>query len=234
MVTPTKLWSSAFAALTGLLLGCAVYIDPGEEGSCEDICGDNASCKKGVCICDPGYDGFPEMEKGCMPTQPPPGMNACELGCGPNAYCQDDLCYCQAGAVSVCGNGGCTPLDAVCDGTLDCFDGNDEAVEICNPTVIMNWSVIDSCADGIDIEWRLFSDDRDWVWPGGDGVFWTGGLDIEIIESIECATGETICFGGAAGEQSWGVGIEGLDYCDDCCWQCEEYATALVPYLVCS
>ena len=70
-----KLLSSAFAALAGLILGCAVYVDPGGEGSCsDDICGENASCKGTVCVCDPGYDGFPEMEQGCMPTQPPPGI----------------------------------------------------------------------------------------------------------------------------------------------------------------
>ena len=230
-----KLLSSAFAALAGLILGCAVYVDPGGEGSCsDDICGENASCKGTVCVCDPGYDGFPEMEQGCMPTQPPPSTSACDLGCGANAYCSEDLCYCQPGAVSVCENGGCLPLDQVCDGTVNCAEGNDEAVEICYPTVVMPWSVMDSCPDGLDIEWKLFSDDRDWAWPSGDDVFWTGGLDVEVFEYIECGEGELICIGAGAGDQSWGVGLDGLGGCEDCCWECTKGDTAIVPEWICS
>lgn len=233
MYGPRRVLSLALTALAGLFLGCAIYVDPGGEGSCDDICGEHASCKQGVCVCDPGYDGYPEMMRGCMPTQPPPDTTACELGCGANAYCSDDLCYCQAGSVSVCGNGGCLPLDQVCDGEINCQDGVDEAVEICNPTVEMNWSVIDSCPDGLDSEWRLFSDDRDWNWPAGEDVFWTDGLDVEVIATIECSLGESICFGAGAGEQTWGIGLDGLGDCEDCCWQCDSI-TALVPYLICS
>ncbi|MCB9701428.1 MAG: hypothetical protein H6711_06025 [Myxococcales bacterium] len=225
--------SLAFAAFTGLALGCAVYVDPGESGSCEDICGQHASCKKGVCVCDSGYDGNPEADQGCQPTSPPPEAGACERGCGVNAYCSDGLCYCDVGSIAVCGTGDCLPLSQLCDDNVDCFNGADEAVEICSPTVVMDWSVIDSCADGYDIEWRLYAQDRDWVWPSAETVFYTGGLDVEVIEAIECSEGELICFGGDAGDRTWGVGIDGLDDCDDCCWECGTYV-AEVPYLICN
>ena len=229
----SALVSLAATGLFGVALGCAVYVDPGEEGaSCEDICGEHASCKKGVCVCDDGYDGFPENAAGCKPSEPPPVEGACERGCGLNAYCADDLCHCDVGAVSVCGVGGCLPIDALCDGDNDCPDGEDETLDVCNPMVLMDWSIIDSCADGFNIDWRLFSQDRDWVWPNADEVFQTPGLSIEQIEVIECAFGELICFGGAAGELSWGVGIDGADDCNDCCWQCDEILVEF-PYLTC-
>ena len=219
------------AALLGLALGCAVYVDPGEEGSCEDICGDHASCKKSVCVCDEGYDGMPEAEKGCQPTTAE-GECAAD-GCGLNAYCSDNLCYCNAGSVAVCGTGDCLPMAKLCDGAPDCPNSADEAMELCHPTVVQDWSVIDSCSDNFDVEWRLFSQDRDWIWPNADDVFYTGGLDVEVIESIECSKGELICFGGSADGRNWGIGVNGDLECEDCCWECDAYLVE-VPYLICN
>ena len=227
-----KLLCHAPALLAGLLIGCAVYVEPDGDSACDDICGANASCKKGVCVCDPGYAGVPEAEQGCQPTTVEGSCGA--DGCGLNAYCgEDNLCYCNAGSVAVCGTGDCLPLDNLCDGEAHCPNQADEAMDLCYPIVVMEWSVIDSCADGYDIEWRLFSEDRGWIWPSADTVFVSAGLDVEVIEAIECTLGEWICFGGAAGSRTWGVGLAGDLGCEDCCWECGNYR-AEVPYLICN
>ncbi|MBK8264563.1 MAG: hypothetical protein IPK80_24870 [Nannocystis sp.] len=231
MRVPMMLLRAAPAALLGLLIGCAVYVEPTEPGACPEICGANASCYKGVCVCDDGYAGNAEAAQGCQPTT---AEGTCEAdeACGLNAYCSEGLCYCNAGAVAVCGSGDCLAVDSLCDGAQSCANGADEAPELCNPTVAMDWSVVDRCDDGIDAEWRLFAADRDWIWPNADSVFVTPGFDVDVPESIECGEGEWICFGATANDRNWGIGADGSLDCDDCCWECGDYRVD-VPYLIC-
>jgi hypothetical protein len=212
---------------------CALHADPvTEDASCEDVvCSTNATCGGGECFCDQGYEGDPYALEGCQPIRPPP-IGDCEGGCGENAYCADGNCYCEEGTVAVCGTPDCIPRANLCDGTADCPNAADEDPAVCYPAVVQEWLLTDTCADGLDVEWRLWAWDRDWVWPGPHEIFVSGGLYIDSYEAIECAEGELICFGGQAGDRVWGVGTDGAYDCDDCCSTC---AADLVDvgYLAC-
>ncbi len=207
-------------AVIGGVLGCALYV---EDDPCRSVtCSDNASCSGGTCFCDNGFSGNPYNDQGCLPTWPDSDGSTCDPGCGAGAHCADNACVCNVGHVSVCGDGTCTDEALVCDGEYDCPNGADEDMSVCNPPVEVELLITDECDDGLDIDYRLFSEDRDWVWPAS-GVFTTGGLFTDTYEEITCLQGEAICFGGAAGEFIWGVGLEGTDSCPDCCWICDAY-----------
>ena len=119
--------------------------------------------------------------------------------CGPNAYDYRGACYCEDG-----------------------YDGDHPRDEGCSP--VMTFRITDACDDGHDIEWKLFSDDRDWTWPTGAAVYTTRGLDYDSYESILCDEGELICFGAESGTGLvWGVGLDYSAACDDCCFVCGSY-----------
>ncbi|MCH9688332.1 MAG: hypothetical protein K0V04_43275 [Deltaproteobacteria bacterium] len=203
------------------LPGCVVEV-PSERQPhpCDDLaCSDNGFCRDGECFCERGYLGNPYAIHGCQSTAP---GSACGTTCGLNAWCDDGACVCEQGFVAICGTGDCLSLGQVCDGTPHCANQADEAPQTCAQQVVQQWSVVDECDDGVDVQWRLFSRDRDWAWPAADLVFVTDALGVSSHEEIECQKGERICFGGDADGLTWGVGIDGLAECDDCCLLCSE------------
>ncbi len=101
--------------------------------------------------------------------------------CGANAYCDQGLCSCHPGYGGVA-DVGCEPL--------------------------MSVLVTDLCDDGLDVEFRLFSQDYATTWPTNSTLF-TAGYNVDTIHEIRCASGEIVCFGAQAGELSWGVGLDG-------------------------
>ena len=128
--------------------------------------------------------------------------------CGINAYFTSGQCYC-----------------------LDGFGGDPD--QGCDP--IMTVWITDACDDGLPIQWRLFADEREWVWPEEGLVFETTGYLEDNYQDILCFEGERICFGGAAGERVWDLGLEGPQgphSCDDCCFDCGAYEFDL-GYLGC-
>ena len=128
-----------------------------------------------------------------------------QVDCGVNAYDYGGSCACFAG-----------------------YDG-DPYTE-CEP--LLDLLLTDLCDDGLDVEWRVFAEERDWVWPEGGNVFVTTGYEVDNYQTIQCHEGESLCFGAASGEQSWGLGIEGDLDCDDCCFDCGAYEFDL-GYLTC-
>ena len=133
------------------------------------------------------------------------GMLGCVLSsvpgpeCGLNAYDYGGACACIAN-----------------------YDG--DPYEACEP--VMELLITDLCDDGLDIEWRVFAEDRDWVWPDAAQVFWTAGYDVDVIESLQCQDGESLCFGAVAGDEVWGLVLEGPGgelACTDCCFDCGAY-----------
>ena len=92
---------------------------------------------------------------------------------------------------------------------------------------VQQWTLLDDCEDGRDVEWRLWSRDRDWAWPGPDETFFTDDEGVPSHEEVECLVGERICFGAEAGEQQWGVGVDGTAHCDSCCFICSEQPVEL-------
>lgn len=126
-----------------------------------------------------------------------------EVTCSTNAACGGGQCFCDQG-----------------------YEGDPYAPDGCQPyepadgAVIQEWLVTDDCADGLDVEYRLWAWERDWVWPGPDEAFVTGGFGVDTYQTIECTFDELVCFGATAGDRSWGVGLDGLDECEDCCATC--------------
>lgn len=212
------LLSAAFGLGSGF--GCVLDLsdDDPDDSACADVsCSLNGYCRDGECLCANGFLGNPYALYGCQSTRPGLG---CTTTCGLNAYCDNGACVCDEGFVAMCGTGDCLALRQVCDGLPDCPNWADEAPETCAQTEIQQWTLTDDCADGRDIEWKLWSTERDWAWPGADAVFVTDGRNWPNHEQIECLRGERICFGAAAGEHSWGVGLDATGQCEDCCFRC--------------
>ncbi|NVB42551.1 hypothetical protein G6O69_32305 [Pseudenhygromyxa sp. WMMC2535] len=129
--------------------------------------------------------------------------------CGEFAYAYQGDCYCEDG-----------------------YQGDDPRGVGCDP--VMSFLITDACDDGADIEWKLFSDDRDWTWPTGDDVYRTSGFDVDNREYIVCEQGEIICFGAQGAEGlTWGVGVDYSESCDDCCFSCGSYEQDL-GFLTCN
>ncbi len=122
--------------------------------------------------------------------------------------------------------------NAFCDlGTCRCFSGYEgDPDEVCDP--VMSWLLTDSCDDGEEIEFRLFALERDWVWPDGGDVYFTQGLDVDSQADIVCYEGETICFGAETSGYVWGVGLDGSEDCEACCFECGS-VYADMGYLTC-
>ncbi len=220
-------------ALAFFSLACVIETDDDPEviGPCGGVhCSENGYCDAGECRCDPGFVGDPYAAHGCSK------VGACPTTCGLNAYCDDGACVCAAGFVAVCSTGDCIAASSLCDGVPDCANEADESSEVCDTFVVQTWHVVDDCDDGLDVEWRLWSEDGTWVWPNIEEVFMTAGLGARVTESIECLEGETVCLGAAAEGASghrWGVGIDGEMSCDGCCFRCEagsiDYGALLCP-----
>ncbi len=205
--------------------GCFVQVDDPEPeveapaGPCDAVaCSDNGYCEEGTCFCDPYYVGNPNALHGCQPAG---ALGACETTCGLNAFCDDGACVCAEDFVAVCGTGDCMPQAQVCDGIDDCLNENDENPEVCEVAEVQQWTLADGCDDGLDIEYRLWAQDRGWVWPSLDEAFITEGVDVLSRTTIECVRGETICLGAEVDGVSWGVGLSGAQTCADCCRPCQ-------------
>lgn len=231
---------SLHAAAVGLFTlsaaaGCVLYGSPDEYKTCAEVaCGLNASCGDGQCFCDAGYDGNPYT--GCDAVKPVVD-ESCTKECGQNAYCSEGECYCELDHVYVCGpNAGCLPKERLCDGTPDCMDGQADEVEfLCEkPTpLFQEWLLTDACDDSTEIDWRLFSLDRDWAWPSIDTTFRTAGYGIDVYQVVQCFDGEVICFAGKSGETVWGFNLDGTGECEACCFECGSYPTLDVGLLTC-
>lgn len=238
---PKSAWSATQGGLRGVVVlawlsstGCVIVEEEAPPGPCDRVaCSENGYCEAGKCSCKPGYLGDPYALHGCQSAVP---GSHCQTTCGLNAYCSNGACRCAEGFVAVCGTGDCIPEASLCDGYQDCQNGKDEEPAVCYPAAAQEWIVVDDCDDGLDVEWRLWSEDGTWVWPNIEEVFMTAGLGARVTESIECLEGETVCLGAAAEGASghrWGVGIDGEMSCDGCCFRCEagsiDYGALLCP-----
>lgn len=208
------MWAAA------LSFGCVLEVpdDDASTDPCADVsCSEDGYCRDGECYCDSGFLGDPYALHGCQSTKPGLG---CTTTCGLNAYCEAGACVCDQGFIATCGTGDCLALRQLCDGVPDCPNLADESDETCAQQEIQQWTLTDSCADGLDTEWRLRSAERDWAWPANGMGFVTDGHGLRSHEQIDCLRGERICFGATAGDRSWGIGLDGTGQCEDCCYRC--------------
>ncbi len=227
MVAPRRQSMDPRACIRGMLAaamlasgGCVVELPNDPQRPCDGVrCSLDGACRDGACFCNPGYLGNPYALHGCQSSMPGTG---CTTTCGLNAYCDAGACVCEEGFVAVCGTGDCLALRQLCDGVPDCPNQADEAAQTCAQQSVQQWTLVDDCDDDQDLEWRLWSRDRDWAWPIPDHTFLTDGFALPSHEEIECFKGELICFGARGGELEWGVGLDGTGHCEDCCFVCSE------------
>jgi hypothetical protein len=69
---------------------------------------------------------------------------------------------------------------------------------------------------------ELYSQDRDYVWPGNDEVYLLDDGETKTM-SLACNEGESICYGAwIQGDQTtyWGVGPDNSQKCENCCYIC--------------
>lgn len=84
----------------------------------------------------------------------------------------------------------------------------------------MIWKFRSDHPNVVDVE--LYSQDRDYVWPGNDQVFSLDDGNVRNVP-INCRDGEKICYGAwVRGNTStyWGTGPRNQQRCDDCCSVC--------------
>lgn len=214
-VVGPRLWLAAVA-----LSGCFVDLpvdDPLGSACTGRTCSENGRCDDGACLCNAGFSGNPYALYGCQPVAT---LLPCEPACGANATCVGGTCRCVDGSVAVCGNGACVATRNLCDGTADCPDGGDERPLVCFDGAVQPWRFVDLCDDDEDIRWRVWAQDRDWVWPDPESTFTAEGFAAISQQTIECVVGELLCFGAESEDSVWGVGLDGRGACDDCCEPC--------------
>lgn len=72
------------------------------------------------------------------------------------------------------------------------------------------------------IEIKLYSQNRDFVWPSRTTV-WPLTNQNPMTLTIQCSPGEKICYGGMAPgtTSTWGAGANGKANCTACCYICD-------------
>jgi len=86
--------------------------------------------------------------------------------------------------------------------------------------VAMTVGVVDDCVDGEPARYRYFDLSRGGQWPGGGDSHVTDTPGVPQLSTLACAPGTRICHGAAAGERSWGLGLDRERTCRDCCYFC--------------
>ena len=77
---------------------------------------------------------------------------------------------------------------------------------------------------------ELYSQDRDYVWPGDGKDFYLDDGETKSIP-LSCNEGESICYGAWVNGQdhiSAGVGPDNDQPCDNCCFICVEKTTETI------
>lgn len=94
------------------------------------------------------------------------------------------------------------------------------------PTI--DWTVVDNCNDGRQMQFRLFEYRGGQIvdrWPSDRSRSYVANeLGTEyFVRTRSALDGEQVCFGGNAGNQYWGVGIDGDRGCETCCYALPDY-----------
>jgi hypothetical protein len=72
------------------------------------------------------------------------------------------------------------------------------------------------------IDLKFFERSRNLVWPGRNQVYVLNDRAVRSI-TLSCNSGDYICYGGSESGNPkiyWGVGIDGKQGCDRCCYYC--------------
>ncbi|HEY8578363.1 MAG TPA: hypothetical protein VIL72_00655 [Beijerinckiaceae bacterium] len=73
------------------------------------------------------------------------------------------------------------------------------------------------------VNFELYAQDRDRVWPGGNEVYTLNDYSTRTVE-ISCRRGEKICYGAwvrNTRSSTWGSGPDDKGSCRSCCFICD-------------
>jgi hypothetical protein len=96
-------------------------------------------------------------------------------------------------------------------------------------TAAMSWSLTDACNDGRGIGVKLFDKTDNLVWPNAY-EFYVAPPGGTVSLAIGCQRGAKICYGAEPNPPNgyhWGVGLNGTQGCDTCCYSCADTTISL-------
>ncbi len=83
------------------------------------------------------------------------------------------------------------------------------------------WGVTDACNDGRTMRYRFFhivNGRTVQTWPSSNRVYVASEFDTEYTSTLRPSGGGKVCYGAEAGNNYWGVGIDGDESCERCCY----------------
>ncbi len=190
-------------------------------------CSNHGTCSSGACVCAPGYDG--------------PGCDRCAPGYGIYPVCTQ--CTCTLGSLQCDGSSaiegcpdGCHWLSQSC--ATECaeqtaisrssgcaYDWNTKRDSCWCPKQVnhdvMLWTFRDAWDDGVGQNVGLYDVTARLEW----GPYFLQKFNANLSTSIECTTGDKICWGAWQGSYLWGCGEECTEPCTDCCHICGSVLT---------
>lgn len=127
-------------------------------------------------------------------------------------------------ALSGCGGGG-GGAKPTCE-TLGCPDGFEcsAAAEKCEQASgVMNWTLTDSCMDGVDVHVVYFDITNGLRWPGDATLDYVVHDGTTMTAALACLPGATVCYGAEPNPPDgkyWGRSLSGGQACPACCSAC--------------
>lgn len=91
----------------------------------------------------------------------------------------------------------------------------------------LTWNVVSEHPNTVQLEFNAI--DTGGSWPG-DGEVYVIDDDEEHSYTLQCEAGERICYGAwvkGDPDSYWGIGPDGKEACDDCCFSCDGGETPL-------
>ncbi len=92
----------------------------------------------------------------------------------------------------------------------------------------LTWNIRSDHPNAVSLE--FYSEDGNTSWPGAGDVYVLDDNEDHAFP-LQCRLGERICYGAwVRGDETqfWGVGVNGSQFCESCCYQCDGGETPLI------
>lgn len=203
-----------------------------------NTCSGHGTCSAGICSCSTGYAGTNcgscASGYGVYPTctlcNCAPGSQACN-GTSALNTCDDGCHFASTSCASVCladghinYSSGCSYDPKVAKDTCFCPDKSTDAIQA--------WSFKDLCSDGLAPTVQLYDMTSGSVSGSWPSQFLSSYSQL-FTQTIECQTGDKICWGAWQSNLYWGCGQNCAAGCTNCCWTCGSALTVNEQDLTC-
>jgi hypothetical protein len=84
----------------------------------------------------------------------------------------------------------------------------------------MTWVFKDSCNDGSQLKFKFYDFAENLVWPSSSQYYYMN-YNNTVQQTLNCPTGDQICYGAESASGYWGVGLYGDQGCSGCCYTCD-------------